>query len=195
VNVATGITDPYVLEWGDNWAAVFARSFLTNADNFAVGMLAAVLIVAMQQDAVKEWLSRRVRLISALALLPVLMVVAVFIVMRSPYATSALGLLCAVLILAMVAPLARGEDSMIARWLETAPVLFVGKVSLSAYLWHFPVMLLLDRWGLLAGDTVQGMLYNVVVVLTATLLISTVTYYLVEKPVMDWTRQYRHRWA
>jgi peptidoglycan/LPS O-acetylase OafA/YrhL len=195
VNVATGITDPYVLEWGDNWAAVFARSFLTNADNFAVGMLAAVLIVAMQQDAVKEWLSRRVRLISALALLPVLMVVAVFIVMRSPYATSALGLLCAVLILAMVAPLARGEDSMIARWLETAPVLFVGKVSLSAYLWHFPVMLLLGRWGLLAGDTVQGMLYNVVVVLTATLLISTVTYYLVEKPVMDWTRQYRHRWA
>ena len=51
---ATGITDPYLREWGDNWAAVFARSFLTNADNFAVGMLAAVLIVAMQQDAVKE---------------------------------------------------------------------------------------------------------------------------------------------
>jgi peptidoglycan/LPS O-acetylase OafA/YrhL len=195
VDAATRITDPYLREWGDNWAAVFARSFLTNADNFAVGMLAAVVIVAMQQDAVKEWLSRRVRLISSLALLPVLMVMAVLIAMRSPYATSALGLLCAVLILVMVAPLARGEDSMIARWLEVRPVLFVGKVSLSAYLWHFPVMLLLGRWGLLEGDTIQGMLYNVVVVLAATLLISTVTYYLVEKPVMNWARQYRHRWA
>jgi peptidoglycan/LPS O-acetylase OafA/YrhL len=100
-----------------------------------------------------------------------------------------------VLILVMVAPLARGEDSMIARWLEVPPVLFVGKVSLSAYLWHFPVMLLLGRWGLLAGDTIQGMLYNVVVVLAATLLVSTVTYYLVEEPVMNWARQYRHRWA
>jgi peptidoglycan/LPS O-acetylase OafA/YrhL len=195
VNAATGVTDPYIREWGDNWAAVFARSFLTNADNFAVGMLAAVLIVAMQQDAVKEWLSRRVRLISSLALLPVLMVAAVLIVLRSSYATSALGLLCAVLILVMVAPLARGEDSMIARWLEIPPVLFVGKVSLSAYLWHFPVMLLLGRAGLLAGDTIQGMLYNLVVVLAATLLISTVTYYLVEKPVMNWARSYRHRWA
>ena len=195
VNAATGISDPYLLEWGANWAAVFARSFLTNADNFAVGMLAAVVIVAMQQDAMNEWMSRRVRLFSALALLPVLMAVAVLIVMRSPYATSALGLLCALLILVIVAPLARGEDSMIARWLEIRPVLYVGKVSLSAYLWHFPVMLLLGRWGLLAGDTFRGLLYNVVIVLAATLLISTVTYYLVEKPVMNWARQYRQRWA
>lgn len=195
VNAAAGVSDPYLREWGSNWAAVFARSFLTNADNFAVGMLAAVLIVAMQQDAVTEWLSRRVRLLSALALLPVLLVVAVLLVLRNPYATSGLGLLCALLILVIVAPLARGEDSMIARWLEVRPVLFVGKVSLSAYLWHFPVMLLLGRWGLLAGDTLRGMLYNVVVVLVATLLISAVTYYLVERPVMDWARRYRHRWA
>ena len=198
VNAATGITGEKaaeLLEWGDNWAAVFSRSFLTNADNFAVGMLAAVVIVAMEQDAVKDRLSGRVRLYSTLALLPVMMISVVLIALRSPYATSGLGVLCALLILVIVAPLARGEDSTIARWLDLAPVLYVGKVSLSAYLWHFPVMLLLGRWGVLAGDTLTGMLYNVVLVLAATLLISTVTYYGVEKPVMNLTRRYRHRWA
>ena len=48
VNAATGVIDPNLLDWGANWAAVFTRSLLTNADNFAVGMLAAVVIVAMR---------------------------------------------------------------------------------------------------------------------------------------------------
>lgn len=195
VNAATGVTDPLLLEWGGNWAAVFSRSFLTNADNFAMGMLAAVVIVAMEQDAVKERLSGRVRLYSALAVLPVMVLAAGLTGLRSAYATSALGVLCALMILVIVAPLARGADSAIARWLDLPPVLYVGKVSLSAYLWHFPVMLLLARWGVLAGDTLTGMLYNVVVVLVVTMLISTVTYYGVEKPVMNVARRYRHRWA
>jgi len=198
VNAATGITGERAaeyLEWGDNWAAVFSRSFLTNADNFAVGMLAAVVIVAMEQDAVKDRLSRRVRLYSALALLPVMVITAGLIFLRSSYATSGLGLLCALLILVIVAPLARGGDSLLARWLDLGPIRYVGKVSLSAYLWHFPVMLLLGRWGVLSGDTLQGMLYNVVVVLAATLLISTVTYYTVEEPIMKVAKRYRHKWA
>jgi peptidoglycan/LPS O-acetylase OafA/YrhL len=117
------------------------------------------------------------------------------IAIRSPYANSGLGVLCALMILVIVAPLARGQDSAIARWLDLPPVLYVGKVSLSAYLWHFPVMLLLGRSGVLAGDTLAGMLYNVVIVIAATILISTVTYYSVEKPVMNVARRYRHRWA
>ncbi len=46
----SGMTDRMLIEWGPNWVAVFTKSFLTNADTFAVGMLAAVLIVAMEQD-------------------------------------------------------------------------------------------------------------------------------------------------
>jgi peptidoglycan/LPS O-acetylase OafA/YrhL len=195
VNAATGITDLNVLEWGANWASVFSRSLLTNADNFAVGMLAAVVVVAVERRAVREAISSRVRLYSSLALLPVLVVSAALIALHTPYGTTGLGVLCALLILIIVAPLARDEDSAIARWLDVAPVLYVGKLSLSVYLWHFPVMLLLGRWGVLAGDTLQGMLYNVVVVLAATILISMVTYYLVEKPTVNMARSYRRRWA
>jgi peptidoglycan/LPS O-acetylase OafA/YrhL len=195
VNAKSGVVDPAMLDWGPNWAAVYSKSLLVNADNFAAGMLAAVVYVAMERRSVGEALSRRVRLLSAVAVLLTLLLTLLLLAFRSPFATSAIGLACGFLTLVIVAPLARGEDSAIARYLDLAPVRFVGKVSLSAYLWHFPVMLLLGRWGLMAGDTVLGMLRNVVVVLAVTLLVSAVTYYLVEEPVMKVTRRYRHRWA
>ncbi|HET6735165.1 acyltransferase family protein [Mycobacterium sp.] len=190
-----GLTDRLLIEWGPNWVAVFTKSLLTNADTFAVGMLAAVLIVAMEQDAVRERLSRRVRLYSTLGLFPSLVATALLLKFASHFATTAIAVLCALSLLVIVAPLARGQDSAIARHLDSAPLRFVGKVSLSAYLWHFPLMLLLGRWGLMAGDSVPGMLRNVVVVLIVTLLVSTVTYYLVEQPAMNWAKRYRARWA
>ena len=84
----SGLTDRMLIEWGPNWVAVFTKSFLTNADTFAVGMLAAVLIVAMEQDAVRERLSRRVRLYSVLALLPSLVATALLLKFASNFATS-----------------------------------------------------------------------------------------------------------
>ena len=191
----THVVDPALIDWGPNWAAVYARSLLTNADNFAAGMLAAMVFVAMEQGSMREWLSRRVRLYSAILLLPVLALSAILLAGRSPFSTSAIGVECALMILVIVAPLARGQGSAIARWLDLAPVRYVGKVSLSAYLWHYPVMLLLFRARLMAGDTLSGMIRNVVVALTATMLISTVTYYLVESPAMNLARRYRYRWA
>ncbi|BBZ27166.1 acyltransferase [Mycolicibacterium madagascariense] len=191
-----GITSDVLLNWGPNWVAVFLRSFLANADNFAFGMLAAVVIVLMEKHLLREGLSRRVRLYSTIALLPTAVAfVGAFLVAGGQYQTSAVAIGAALLILIMVAPLARGQDSGIARVLDTAPMRFVGKVSLSAYLWHFPVLLLLGRWGLMAGDTVGGMVRNLVVALAATMAISTVTYYLVERPAIQITRKYRHRWA
>jgi peptidoglycan/LPS O-acetylase OafA/YrhL len=94
-----------------------------------------------------------------------------------------------------VAPLAIGEKSALATTLELAPFRYVGKVSLSAYLWHFPVMLMLGRLGAMAGDTFLGMVRNVVVVLAVTFVVSTVTYYIVEKPAIDFAKKYRYRYV
>ena len=195
VNAKMGITDPGLLDWGPNWGAVYSRTLLTNADNFAVGMLAAVAFVAMEQRTMSEAWSRRIRMISALSVLPVLALTALLIALRSPYGTSALGAACALGIMVIVAPLARGEDSPLARLLDIRPIRFVGKVSLSAYLWHYPLMLFLGRFGLMAGDTLVGMLQNTVVVLAVTLVVSAVTYRLVEEPIMEAAKRYRHRWT
>lgn len=195
VNARTGIVDPAALDWGPNWGAVYSRTLLTNADNFAAGMLAAVAFVAMERRATSEALSRNVRRLSIIALFPLLFLTLLLIGLRSPYGTSALGMACGVAILIIVAPLARGEDSAIARWLDVRPVRFIGTISLSVYLWHYPVMLVLGRWGLMADDTLTGMLQNTVVVLVVTTVLSVATYYLVEEPVMKLARRYRHRWA
>jgi peptidoglycan/LPS O-acetylase OafA/YrhL len=56
-------------------------------------------------------------------------------------------------------------------------------------------MLVLYRWGLIAGDSVPGMLQNVVVVMAVTVVVSVVTYYLVERPVMNAAKRYRSKWS
>jgi peptidoglycan/LPS O-acetylase OafA/YrhL len=68
-------------------------------------------------------------------------------------------------------------------------------VSLSVYLWHFPVMLMLGRLGAMAGDSFLGMIRNVAVVLAVTFVVSTVTYYVVEKPAIDFAKRYRYRYV
>jgi len=189
-----GVTDPEMVQWGPNWVAVYVRSFLVNADNFAFGMLAAILMVAMEQRSCPERLSRRVQLIAALALPVVILASLVLIAFGDMFGTSGLAVASALVILVIVAPLARGQRSRIGEALELAPFLYVGKVSLSLYLLHFPTMLMLHRFGLLAGDSIGGMCLNIVVVLAVTLLASSVTYFGVEKPAMNIAKRYRYRW-
>lgn len=188
-----GTTDFMLLNWGPNWAAVFTKSFLTNADNFALGMFAAVLFVAIERGALRERLSRRVRALSALAILPAFAVSAVLLVVANQFVTAGVAVVAALMILVIVAPLARGERTRLAVWLDSRPIRYVGEISLSAYLWHFPVMLMLDRWGLMASDTLTGMLRNIVLLLAVTIAFASVTYYAVEKPVMRWVKRRRDK--
>lgn len=189
-----GVTDPEMMQWGPNWVSVYLRSFLVNADNFAFGMLAAVVVVALEQRTVRERLGHRVWLYSALALPVVLVVSLALIALGNMFGTSGIAIASALIILVLVAPLACGERSRIGEALELAPFLYIGKVSLSLYLLHFPVMLMMHRFDLLAGDSLGGMCLNIVTVLAVTVLASTVTYYAVEKPAMNVARRYRYRW-
>jgi peptidoglycan/LPS O-acetylase OafA/YrhL len=184
-------TDFILLNWGPNWAAVFAKSFLTNADNFALGMLAAIVFVALEHRALPERIAKRVRMFSALAILPVFLVSGVLLVVANQYATAGVSVVAALMILVIVAPLGRGQKTKLAVWLDARPIRYVGEVSLSAYLWHFPMLLVLGRLGWMAGDTLPGMLRNVVVLLTATVLAATATYYGIEKPGMNYAKRLR----
>jgi peptidoglycan/LPS O-acetylase OafA/YrhL len=186
-----GTTDFLLLNWGPNWAAVYTKSFLTNADNFAFGMFAALTFVAMEQGALAERISRRVRTFSALAILPVLLASVAVLVVAIQFVTLGVGVVAAAMILVIVAPLARGETTKLARWLDVKPTRYVGEISLSAYLWHFPMILVLGRVGWMAGDTGLGMVRNIVVLLVVTILVASVTYYGVEKPAMNYAKRKR----
>ena len=99
----------------------------------------------------------------------------------------------ALMILVIVAPLARGQKTKLAVWLDARPIRYVGEISLSAYLWHFPMILVLGRLGVMAGDDAWGMWRNVVVLLAVTIAVASITYYGVEKPVMKWAKALRKK--
>ncbi|MDT5070573.1 MAG: hypothetical protein QOK02_6728 [Mycobacterium sp.] len=184
-------TDFILLNWGPNWSAVFAKSFLTNADNFALGMFAAIVFVALEHGALRESIAKRVRTISAVAIIPVFLVSGVLLVVANQYATMGVSVVAALMIVVIIAPLARSEKTKLAVWLDARPMRYVGEVSLSAYLWHFPMLLVLGKLGWMAGDTLLGMLRNVVLLLTCTILAATVTYYGIEKPAMNYAKRLR----
>jgi peptidoglycan/LPS O-acetylase OafA/YrhL len=190
----SGITDPELIQWGPNWVAVYMRSFLANADNFAFGMLAAMLMVAIERGMIGDRISRRVRTASAAGILICLAGSLGLIALGNLFGLSGIAIASALVILVIVTPLARGQRSRIGEVLEMAPFRYVGKVSLSLYLLHFPIMLMLYRFGLLAGDSMLGMATNIIVVVAVTLVVSTLTYYAVEQPAMDIARRYRYRW-
>jgi peptidoglycan/LPS O-acetylase OafA/YrhL len=193
VNHFAGTTDFILLNWGPNLAAVFTKSIFTNADNFAMGMFAAIVFVAIEHGALPERVSRRVRMVSAAAILPVLVGSAAFFAIAVQFVTAGVGVVAALMILVVVVPLARGRKSKLATFLDVRPIRYVGEISLSAYLWHFPMLLLLGRLGWMAGDTLPGMLQNIVLLLAVTILAATVTYYLIEKPAMNYARRMRSK--
>ncbi|WP_284224426.1 acyltransferase family protein [Mycobacterium antarcticum] len=188
-----GTSDFLLLNWGPNWAAVFTKSYLTNADNFALGMFAAIAFIAIERGEVPERLARRVRMISAIAILPMLLLCGVLLVFARQFVTAAVAVVAALMILIIVAPLARHQKTRLATALDFKPIRFVGEISLSTYLWHYPVLLMLGRIGWMAGDTLPGMLLNIVLVLAVTLLAGSFTYYLIEKPAMNYAKRVRSK--
>jgi len=185
--------DVWLQNWGPNLAAVFSRCLLSNSDLFAYGMLGAVLFVAIEQMVIGErtakWIYR-----AAIVGIPVAGVVTLKLLKsQSPFGFAALGVVSGLFIVVVVLPLAWGGNSRLARWIDARPFYFVGLISMSVYLWHFPLLLLLGRYGLAAGDSWGGMFRNMAVVTVVTLLVATVTYYGVEKPGMNQVKRFRKR--
>ena len=119
-----------LLNWGPNWSAVYLRCFLSNADMFAYGMVAAILFVAVEQKVVGPKVDRWARTVCALALIPGFVVVA----LSGPtvFFTSAVAAFSALFIFVVISPLAQHRESRLARIMDFKPFWYVGLVSLSA---------------------------------------------------------------
>lgn len=183
----------WLQNWGPNWAAVFSRCLLSNADLFAYGMLGAVLFVAVEQGVIGERAAKWIHRVSLIGIPVSGVVTLVLLKSQSPFGFAALGVVSGFFIVVVVLPLAWGADSRLARWLDARPFYFVGLISMSVYLWHFPLLLLMGRYGLAAGDSWSGMFRNMALVTVVTLVVSTVTYYGVEKPGLNQVKRFRKR--
>ena len=75
------------------------------------------------------------------------------------------------------------------QWLEQRWLVWLGHVSFGIYLWHFQVMRVLvlvypDFW-----DTTAASMLALIISLSATLALAALSYYLIEKPLMNWGKK------
>lgn len=172
--------EAYWLEWGGNWTAVLARSFLYHADLFAFGMAAALIICLHQTGKISAGSLQRIRW-SGLAV----GAACVAVTWKLGLANSGFAVLSGALILFIAAPAAVGHQGKLAEALNLKPFVAAGAISYSAYLWHMPVILLLHKFHLALPDTIPGWIGNTLIVVALTAALSTVTYRFVEKPAMS----------
>ncbi|KQR98224.1 hypothetical protein ASG12_12820 [Williamsia sp. Leaf354] len=186
-----GITDIAEQNFGANWSAVVLRSFLGGSDAFAFGMAAAVLFVAVEVGPEGSRLGTRLRRWSIVGLVVSTVAMLALLALKSNFQVTATGLAAGLFILIIVLPLAEGRRSRMADILDFAPFEYLGKISLGIYLWHFPLLIALGRWGLLAGDSVGGMLGNLAIVGVLSVACAAVTYRFVEEPGLKYARKLR----
>jgi peptidoglycan/LPS O-acetylase OafA/YrhL len=169
-------------EWGANPLGVFSRSFAIWADNFGWGMLAIVAFAAIQRGDLVRVGRLRARM-AALVLLAVALVAAAISVLTE---TRPLPFIVAVgaaaFFLVLVLPNRRGATSLFSRAVDWVPVRYVGLVSLSTYLWHYPVLLVVLRLDLAFPDTIPGAAANVAMIALISIALASVSYWLVERP-------------
>ncbi|MBY4272436.1 acyltransferase [Rhodococcus fascians] len=187
----SGITDPKLLDWGPNEIAVLSRSFWSLADNFTYGMLAAVVFVAIDTGILKGALATRMRWWTGIAMIPTAVISLKLIDDNSRWQSSTVAFGSALLILFIIVPLARGEKSALAERADWAPLSYVGMISLSVYLWHFPVLIMIGRFGWLAGDNVPGMAWNFLVIAVVSIAFGSLTYRFIEKPALTYARRFK----
>jgi peptidoglycan/LPS O-acetylase OafA/YrhL len=175
---------PFSAEFGANGVAVLSRSLLALADNFAVGMVVAVLFVWTERGELPWWTRRRATAAGWTALVVGGALGALVHDSHPWFQGTFTSLTAGGLILLVVDPSARREPSLLVRLADVRPLSWLGEVSLSTYLWHYPVIVLVSRTGWYTTDSVGSMMGSTAVVVAVSVALGGMTYACVERPAM-----------
>ncbi len=186
--VLIAFTDGY--DWSD-WFGPLETGFLGQCDLFASGMLVAVLRVEIADGRAtlpRHW--RRVVCPAALAVLAVafwkLPVDEQLTI--TPW-NSVVAVALSALLAAVVLPAARPRPWAV-RLLEFPPLVALGVISYSVFLWHQPIIDGLREHGLTANGA-RGFALNLAVVGALTVGVSALSYRFVEAPALARKRSMR----
>ncbi|AMY20494.1 acyltransferase family protein [Rhodococcoides corynebacterioides] len=172
--------------WGPNWYAILARSFFAFADTFAWGMIAAVLYAAILRGAFPGVSTARLQLAFGTLCMSAVAVSMVLFLHAPRWTASVFAVASLGFILTIVSPLGRGEQSRLAVITDWLPFRYIGTISLSVYLWHYPVIIVTARLDVPIPATVFGLLWGTALILGVSVLLGTITYYTIERPAMRW---------
>jgi peptidoglycan/LPS O-acetylase OafA/YrhL len=190
-----GLADKAIFSWlagsAGYWPAMLARSFAYHADLFAFGMALATLQVNLEDGRVRlpVWWRK-----AAGATLALLVILTVLLSDRgllpawgvvNPYQRLT-ALACALVLAVVVLPdhLEPTTRPLLSRLLEARLLVAVGLASYSLFLWHEPVVRLLQREHLTVGG-VGGFWFNLLLLSLASGGLSALTYRWVERPALS----------
>jgi peptidoglycan/LPS O-acetylase OafA/YrhL len=172
-----------------DWASVIDRSILGNADLFAPGMLLAV--VASLVHAGRWHLPRWWRAVAWITAIGVALGAAKFLadsigeshrLSAYPYA-AVTAIPCGLLVALAVLPGAGTSAPAFHRLLALRPIVAVGVVSYSVFLWNEPLARWLSQRGVTFSGS-RGLVPNIVIVAAASVAAAAITYRFVERPAM-----------
>ena len=177
--------------WGDDWHSLLVRSFLCQADLFSFGMALAVVRVD-HEDGFLRLGPRGRRGIAAVCIGSALLVASMTgsdQLGPTPWNTL-MAFACALLVALVVLVDPSAKRPALVRFLELRPMVAVGLVSYSLFLWHEPMI----RWlgeRQLAFHGQAGFLLTLVTTMVVCLVLSVLTYRLVELPALRFKRRAR----
>jgi peptidoglycan/LPS O-acetylase OafA/YrhL len=181
--------------WESDWHSVIERSFVCQADLFAFGMALGVARVLWEDGTLR--LPTWWRLPAGVAATATLAFVAVWgtngaeHLSYSPWNTVVALVFAVLLSLVVLVDRTRRRSGLLVRTLEWRPLVGIGVVSYGVFLWHGPLILALRDWGLTFPGQ-AGFLANLAIIGSVTVLLSIVTYRLVEEPCLRRRARPRH---
>jgi peptidoglycan/LPS O-acetylase OafA/YrhL len=152
---------------------------MANFDNFAIGMAVAIIVAAFGDS---RPLGSRSRLTLRLAALAIL--ITAFATRRADtWEAVYFSTLCAAGFGCLVAAATLGPPrDRFGRVLSCRPLLWLGSISYSVYLWHEPVLLALAGWRGLVRQTPGAFVPDTLIVVTVSILAGLFSYLIIERP-------------
>ncbi|GAC1640701.1 MAG: acyltransferase [Herpetosiphon sp.] len=163
----------------NDWPAYFG--FHAKFDTFALGMLLAVLVAAINGRTLLRGIWPSIFRMVGFVLL------AITFVFRNRYPLvdlyfHSLAALAFLLVLSSTVLAARG--SLWERTLSWRPLQYIGAISYSLYLWHEPLMIELGKRNFLIRQGPTMFPVNALVLVLLSIIVGTLSYYLLERPFM-----------
>jgi peptidoglycan/LPS O-acetylase OafA/YrhL len=170
--------------WTATWESVIERSFWCQADLFAFGMALAVMRIEMEDGA-----RRMASAIRALAVpvglgaLAAAMMIGHMDEVGCSFFNTFVAFAFACLLALAVAPTSGNRTPLTLQLLEIRPLVQLGLISYSVFLWHEPLI----RWLQVHRLTAAGpaaLAGNTLLLFGMCVLLSTVTYHWIELPAL-----------
>ena len=166
--------------YGDDYLRAMMRIYVsidTRADELLTGCLGA-LLVSVRPAVVRDALGRYGGILATIGLC---VAASVFAPYTTPYFLVGIPMVSAYSIL-VILDITLNENGLLARLMSWRPLVYIGTISYGIYLWHIPLLGLLQRTSF---DSIGARL---IVMFGGTIVIAALSSRFIEKPIRDYGR-------